>query len=123
MIDKEIIKYYLKRLASGAIAAVFIAAVLLLPLAKEQRLNRQIDGDYTGIIPAPENNVDDVVYININTASEHNLQRLHGIGEATARAVVEYRETHGEFKSADELLNVKGIGEKTLEKIRDRITV
>lgn len=123
MIDKEIIKHYLKRLVSGTITAAFAAAVLLVPLVKEQRLNRQIDGDYTGIIPAPDNNADDIVRVNINTASEHNLQRLYGIGEATARAVVEYRETHGEFKSADELLNVKGIGEKTLEKIRDRITV
>ncbi|MDE6732936.1 MAG: helix-hairpin-helix domain-containing protein [Oscillospiraceae bacterium] len=123
MLDKELIKHYLRQLISGLITAAFAAAVLLVPLVKEQRLNRRIDGDYTGIIPAPENNVDDVVYININTASEHQLQRLHGIGETTARAVVKYRETHGEFKSADELLNVKGIGEKTLEKFRDRIIV
>lgn len=123
MLDKEIIKHYLKRLLSGTITAAFAAAVLLVPLAKEQRLNRQIDGDYSGIIPAPENDVNDIAFVNINTASEHNLQRLHGIGEATARAIVEYREAHGAFKTADELLNVRGIGEKTLEKFRDRITV
>lgn len=123
MLDKEIIKHYLKQTISGLITAAFVAAVLIVPLAKEQRLNRQIDGDYSGIIPAPENNINDTVYVNINTASEHQLRRLHGIGETTARAIVEYRETHGEFKSADELLNVKGIGEKALEKFRDRITV
>lgn len=123
MLNKNIIKHYLKQLISGLITAALAAAVLLVPLAKEQRLNRQIDGDYSGIIPAPENNVNDIVYVNINTASEHQLRRLDGIGEATARAIVEYREANGKFKSAEELLNVKGVGEKTLEKFRERVIV
>lgn len=123
MLNKNIIKHYIKQSVSGLITAALAAAVLLVPLAKEQRLNRQIDGDYSGIIPAPENNVNDTVYVNINTASEHQLRRLDGIGEATARAIVEYREANGGFKSAEELLNVKGVGEKTLEKFRERIIV
>lgn len=61
--------------------------------------------------------------ININTASSSELQSLTGIGEVKARAIIEYREQNGGFSSVDELINVKGIGEKTLEKIRDRITV
>lgn len=123
MVDKEIIKYYLKSTLSGAAAAVFIAAVLYGSVAKELRLTRQIDGDYTEIIPAPENNITETVYVNINTASEHFLTRLDGIGEATAREIIKYREENGFFKSAEELLNVKGIGEKTLEKFRERVVV
>lgn len=61
--------------------------------------------------------------ININTASAERLTSLNGIGEVKAAAIVEYRRTHGGFSSVDELLNVKGIGEKTLEKIRSRVTV
>lgn len=61
--------------------------------------------------------------ININTASAERLTALSGIGEVKAAAIVEYRRTHGGFSSVDELLNVKGIGEKTLEKIRSRVTV
>ena len=61
--------------------------------------------------------------ININTASAYKLEELDGIGEVKAAAIVQYREENGYFKSIDELLNVKGIGEKTLEKNRDRITV
>ena len=61
--------------------------------------------------------------ININTASARELRQLDGIGEAKARAVVEYRDLHGEFKSVDDLLKVSGIGEKILENIRGRITV
>ncbi len=61
--------------------------------------------------------------ININTATAHELQRLNGIGEVKARAIIDYREQNGVFSSVDELINVKGIGEKTLEKIRADITV
>lgn len=61
--------------------------------------------------------------ININTAAAYELQRLNGIGEVKARAIIDYREQNGGFSSVDELINVKGIGEKTLEKIRADITV
>ncbi len=61
--------------------------------------------------------------ININTATRRELQKLDGIGEVKARAIIEYRERNGEFSSVDELVNVSGIGEKTLEKIRADITV
>lgn len=61
--------------------------------------------------------------ININTASIADLMKLNGIGEAKARAIVEYRESHGGFNSVDDLLLVSGIGEKTLEKNRDLITM
>lgn len=70
--------------------------------------------------PAPS---DSTGLININTASAAELVRLDGIGEAKARAIVEYREEHGYFMSVDELVKVSGIGEKTLEKNRDKITV
>lgn len=125
MFDKDLIKRYLKRALSISAAALLVAAVPGVPLVKELRLARKLDNDYAGIMPAPENNISETVYfnININTASEHQLRRLYGIGEATARAIVEYREENGFFKSAEELLNVKGIGEKTLELIWGRVEV
>lgn len=61
--------------------------------------------------------------ININTATSRELQKLSGIGEVKAQAIIDYRSEHGGFASVDELINVKGIGEKTLEKIRSSITV
>ena len=61
--------------------------------------------------------------ININTAAVSELITLDGIGESRAKAIIEYREANGGFKSVDELTKVSGIGEKTLEKNRSRITV
>ena len=61
--------------------------------------------------------------ININTATSEQLKTLSGIGDVKAQAIIDYRTEHGGFNSIDELLNVKGIGEKTLEKIRPGVTV
>ncbi|ANX00756.1 helix-hairpin-helix domain-containing protein [Thermoclostridium stercorarium] len=63
------------------------------------------------------------LYININTADLSTLMKLHGIGEVKARAIIEYRERNGPFKSIEEIKNVKGIGEATFQKIKDRIVV
>lgn len=61
--------------------------------------------------------------ININTANRRELQKLNGIGRVTAQAIIDYRTENGDFTSIDELINVKGIGEAKLEKIRDHVTV
>jgi len=61
--------------------------------------------------------------ININTATEEELQTLSGIGEVKAKAIVAYRSTSQGFKTIEELLNVSGIGDKTFEKIKALITI
>ncbi len=61
--------------------------------------------------------------ININTADKSSLMTLWGIGETKAAAVILYRETTGPFKSVEDIMEVKGIGQKTFDKIRDLITI
>jgi competence protein ComEA len=61
--------------------------------------------------------------ININTASAAELAEIRGIGDAKAKAIIEYREKSGPFKSVDDLQNVKGIGEKLLATLRPQVTV
>lgn len=61
--------------------------------------------------------------ININTAPVQELTSLRGIGPATAQAIVSYRESHGPFKSVEELVEVKGIGEKMMASLRDQVTI
>lgn len=61
--------------------------------------------------------------ININTASQEMLESLPKIGETIAARIIEYRNTYGGFDSIEEIKNVKGIGEKTFEALKDLITV
>lgn len=62
--------------------------------------------------------------VNINTADADTLaQALRGIGRSKAEAIVAYRDEHGPFKSLDELGNVKGIGDKTLEQLRPQLSL
>jgi competence protein ComEA len=62
--------------------------------------------------------------VNINTADAALIAaKVSGIGPAKAEAIVAYRKDHGPFKCVDELAQVKGIGLKTVEKIRDQLTL
>lgn len=61
--------------------------------------------------------------VNINTATAEELMTLKGIGEKKAEAIIEYREAHGPFESIEDLKNVKGIGEKVFESIEAEITI
>lgn len=61
--------------------------------------------------------------VNINTADSTELQTLSGIGEKKAQDILNYREENGSFQKVEDLLNVSGIGEKTLENLRDFITI
>jgi competence protein ComEA len=59
---------------------------------------------------------------NINTASAAAIEKLPGVGKKSAAAIVAYRTEKGKFKTPKDLLKVKGIGEKTLEKIQNLIS-
>jgi competence protein ComEA len=61
--------------------------------------------------------------INLNNADQATLESIKGIGPAKAAAIVEYRDAHGKFKSVDDLLQIKGIGPKLLEQIRQEVEV
>lgn len=61
--------------------------------------------------------------VNLNTATTTQLETLPGIGAKTATRIVEYRQKSGGFKKIEELMNVKGIGEKAFLKLKSHITV
>ncbi|MGM8910324.1 ComEA family DNA-binding protein [Psychrobacter sp. 1U1] len=65
----------------------------------------------------------DQATVNINRAFEGELVSLNGIGSSKAQAIILYRDMFGDFKSVDELAKVKGIGAKTVEKNRGRLSV
>jgi competence protein ComEA len=61
--------------------------------------------------------------VNLNTADAIELETLPGVGPATAEAIIAHRDEHGPFESADELLDVPGIGQAKLDRLRDLVTV
>ena len=61
--------------------------------------------------------------ININSADVNELQKIHGVGPATAEKIIKFRSSNGNFRVIEDLKKVNGIGEKTFEKIKDYITV
>lgn len=67
---------------------------------------------------APKSNL-----LNVNTATSHELQALPGIGPKKADAIITFRTTNGPFGHVDDLVQVKGIGPKTLAKLRPLVTV
>src|SRR5262245_25139198 len=80
-------------------------------------------------VPAPafgaaaEEKAEKAARLNLNAATADDLATLPGIGPSYAKRIVEYREKNGPFKRVEDLLNVQGIGEKTLDRIRDRVVV
>lgn len=61
--------------------------------------------------------------VNINTATQSELEGIKGLGPEKSKAIIKYRETHGNFKTMDELDNVKGFGKANVEKLKGELTV
>jgi competence protein ComEA len=75
--------------------------------------------------PSPEatDSAKEAPRVDINTAGVEELQSLPGIGPALAKRIVEHRRQNGPFRRVEDLLEIQGIGEKSLARMRDRLTV
>jgi competence protein ComEA len=69
------------------------------------------------------NPVPDKAVVNLNTATIEQLEELPGVGRATAQRILEYRQKNGNFTKVEQLMNVKGIGEKSFLKLKPLIVV
>ena len=90
--------------------ALVLSALLALTMAVQAADAADKDPSLTGVV-------------NINTASLEELQLLPGIGEARARALITERKQRGGFKSVDELVEIKGIGDVALERMRPHVSI
>jgi len=96
-------------------ASLLIAAAVVVAAATSvEARQRDTQSQAAPAAPAP---------INLNSATQADLEKLPGIGAATAKAIVEYRQKNGGFKKVEELMNVKGIGEKSFLKLKTLVTV
>lgn len=112
--------------AAGATADADLSQ---LNLAQKLADGQKITVPVAGEAPAPADNAapsdssQSGALININTATQEELETLPSIGEVRAQAILAYREEHGGFRTTDELMEVSGIGEKIFADISPHITV
>ena len=107
------------------LAALTVLFAVLLAFLHKTSYEGTAHGDYTVSV---QEKTDEItaptrVLVNVNTADAEELETLTGIGPSLAQAIVDYRAGHGAFRSAEDLLLVKGIGEAKLEGFRAEITL
>jgi len=98
----------MRRVRFGAV--IILAALLAVPAALADQAQ------------APAKSAP-ATLVNINTASADQLEGLPGVGSKMAARIVEYRQKNGGFKKIEELMNVRGIGEKAFLKMKSHLTV
>lgn len=100
-------------------AAVLVCAHLRLPHSTQTwRMDKPSASARSGermAVSMPDGGVD------VNHAAAEELDRLNGVGPALAQAIIAERETNGNFHYPEDMINVKGIGEKTLMKMREQL--
>lgn len=89
----------------------------------EKKLDEKANGSAAGVLKSSNNGSSQSGKIDINSASKEELKTIPGIGDVTAQKIIEYRENNGRFSSVEDLKKVGRIGEKTLDKMKDKIDV
>jgi competence protein ComEA len=97
-----------------------VAAMAVIPVAAAQQAKSPAPASKSAATskaaPAPAS-------INLNTATQAQLEALPGVGPKAAQAILDYRKQNGNFKKIEDLMNVKGFGEKTFLKLKPMLTV
>ena len=87
-------------------------------------MGKQITAEEIGIVEGEGTAAETLLdKIDINTASEEELMTLSGIGDGRAADIIKHREENGKFSRIEDIMQVSGIGEKTFDEIKERITV
>jgi competence protein ComEA len=98
------------------VPGIVVAALLALspPVAAQEKASEKPKASASSSSSAP---------LDLNTATAAQLEKLPGVGAKTAQLIVEHRQKNGNFKKVEELMNIKGIGEKSFLKIKPLVTV
>lgn len=119
-----------KKIAGAHVALLLLTAAFLASLAwmalRGEAPAAELDGFAVSVersVPAALLAAPERELVNLNTATAEELATLTGIGPVLAQRIVDYRVEHGAFASADELMEVDGVGRAKLDAIRDEITL
>jgi len=104
---------------SAFLSSAFIASALLFAAGSASVYGEEASGEADSIKVVEQQ----FVRVNVNTATVEDLIALKGVGQKKAAAIVQYRKTHGKFKSVGQLTNVTGISHSILDKNRDAISL
>lgn len=99
------------------------AQKIYIPSIKEKEISTYIFEGSSNLENKNLTKKEEKLMVNINIATEEELQKLQGIGNSTAIKIINYRKENGKFNSIEEIKNVKGIGESKFNKIKDNICV
>jgi len=99
------------------ILVLIVVVVIVLIIGNNLRQTSQKKEEFQEGVEKVEKETEKIEKIDINKADIETLSKLPGIGHVKSQAIVDYREKNGEFKSSIELINIKGIGKKTLAKL------
>lgn len=112
------LKYFAKAVIFGAVPAALMIITASAAVSDELSLRARSAEIYERLSEPSR-----PLVIDINSATVRELQKLNGIGEVTANAIVAYRDQNGDFSSFEDLININGIGQATLEKIKPNISL
>jgi comEA protein len=114
-----------ERYAVIGILAVFALGLLFLALNRYQFYHNYVDVSLlkNPVSTSVSSPVEVELKVDINRANLQELMEIPGIGRVIGLSIIEYRTLHGEFSHIDELMNVKGIGEKKLEMLKRYVTI
>ena len=109
---------------SLVLAALTVLFAVSLVFLHKTAYKGNAHGDYTVTVQHRNDEITAPtrVLVNVNTADAAELETLTGIGPSLAQAIIDYRAEHGDFRTLDELLEVRGIGSAKLDAMRDEIT-
>lgn len=117
--------YQVIQKAGGALEMADLSKINLASIVKDEQkiIVPYIENKEDKVNDNSANVQSGVRLVNINTASEAELQTLNGIGASTAKKIVDYRNQNGDFNTVEEIMNVSGIGQSKFDSIKNDITV
>ncbi len=118
-----------KAIIFAVIAALCVVLGIYVQEREKQYKSFFVERNSANAVIAPtidaqtDETLEEVLMININTDNVYELMQLDGIGEKTAKRIIEYRKENGDFEVIEDLMRVDGIGEKKFEDVKDYIYV